>query len=334
MDLYLIKLYERLLESYLKQPKEDYLYSAQQLAKWLIQERVPPEEVLGVHISALKKLVPRLSDKVKASFDLLIEVMIGYGVAYQETERLVQRQRELENEIEVAVGLQQRLLPMGPPPLEGVDIGVISVASKQMSGDYYNFVDHGQKSLGVAVSDIIGKGVPAALCMSMIKYAMDRFDEQPLSPSEVLRGLNTVVWRNVDPGMFITMVYGVYDSLNHRFSYATAGHEPGLIWRAAEDRFFDLETKGLVLGIQRDVDYPEFVLELDPNDAVVLFTDGVTECRVNGRFLQRDTLKQLIRDQIHLPAQQAVEAIHQRLYELAGYQMRDDQTILIIKRTE
>ncbi|RAL22044.1 PP2C family protein-serine/threonine phosphatase [Thermoflavimicrobium daqui] len=334
MNIDLQKQYEKLLTSYIQDTREDHLYGAQQLSKWILQQRVPPEEVVSIHIATIKNLLPDLPNEVKISFDFLIEVMIGYGVAYQDRDHLVNRQRELEDEIEVAVRMQQTLLPKSPPPLEGVDIGVLSVAANRMSGDYYNFVDHGQGSLGIAISDIIGKGIPAALCMSMIKYSMDRFDDQPLSPSEVLRGLNTVVERNVDSSMFITMVYGVYDSLNHHFRYATAGHEPGLVYKASDGEFHDLETQGLVLGVAKDVDYPEYTIELSLGDAIILFSDGVTECKVDGKFLQREQLKQIICEYLELPAQQAVEAIYQRLFEMTKYSMKDDQTIMIIKRVE
>lgn len=337
MDIHLKKLYEKLLASYVSSKKEDHLYSVQQLSKWFLEKRIPPDEVLNIHVGAMKSLFPDLPDEIKASFDLLIEIMIGYGISYREKEKLVNRQRELENEIEVAVGMQQTLLPPAPPALQGVDIGVISVAAKQMSGDYYNFVDHGSGALGVAIADIIGKGIPAALCMSMIKYAMDRLDGPPftpLSPSEILRDLNTVVERNVDPSMFITMVYGVYDSMNHHFRYATAGHEPGLFYCSETDKFSDLEAKGLVLGVSREVKYPEYKLQLSPQDAIVLFSDGVTECKVDGQFIERDTLKKIIRNNIHLPAQEAVEAIHQTLYDMCDYKIRDDQTIVILKRVE
>ncbi|WP_124726469.1 PP2C family protein-serine/threonine phosphatase [Staphylospora marina] len=334
MDDRLRRYYEKLLASHMKDPREDHLYSAGQLSKWFMEKRIPPEEVINLHISTVRKLVPDLPPEVTHSFNLLLEVMVGYGLAYRDREHLMDLHRELENEIEVAVGMQQTLLPSAPPDPPGLEIGVLSVAARQMNGDYYNFVDHGNGLLGVAVADIIGKGIPAALCMSMIKYAMDRYDDQALSPSEILRGLNTVVERNVDPSMFITMIYGVYDTLNHEFRYATAGHEPGLHYSAAEDGFRDLETKGLILGVLRHVDYPEFTVRLDPGDAIILFSDGVTECRLeNGDFLERDTLIAVIREQIDLPAQQAVEAIHQRLYEMSGYRIRDDQTILLIKRS-
>lgn len=332
MNKDLQKEYEQLLASYINEPKEDLLYGAQQLNKWIMEQKVPPEEVVSLHIGTLKKLIPNLPPNVKDSFDFLIEVMIGYGIQYRDASNLASRQRELETEIEVAVNLQNTLLPDLPPPLDGLDLGVISVASKQMSGDYYNFVQHGNGILGVAIADIIGKGIPAALCMSMIKYAMDRLDNQPPSPSEILQGLNTVVERNILPNMFITMVYGVYDSLNHTFRYATAGHEPGFLYRASTQQFEDMETQGLVLGVVPYVNYPEFQIDLEEGDAIILLTDGVTESRIDGKMLERDDVRALIKEVLHLPAQEVAKAIYERIFELSGYQMQDDQTIMVIKR--
>lgn len=322
--------YEDLLSSYISEPKENHLYGAQRLSKWIMEQKIPPEEIVSFHFHILKKLFPELPPELKSSFDFLLEVMVGYGVQYQDTENIVNRQKELQYELEVAAGMQQTLLPSPPTPLPGMEIGVWSAAAKQMSGDYYNFV-HYENSLGIAIADIIGKGIPAALCMSMIKYSMDRM-EQPLSPSEVLRGLNTVVERNVDPSMFITMIYGVYDSSKHCFRFASAGHEPGLFYQASEDKFTELEAKGLVLGVSREAEYEEKEISLQEGDAIILFSDGVTECKVNGEFLKREQLIELIRANLHLPAQQAVQAIYEKLLEMTGYHLQDDQTTLIIKR--
>lgn len=322
--------YEKLLTAYVKEPTEKHLYGAQSLKKYILEERNPPEEVVSFHLHTMKKLFPDLPSEVKASFDFLLEIMVGYGIQYQDTENLVNRQKELDHEIDVAVDMQQTFLPDQPPTLAGVDIGVWSKAAKKMSGDYYNFVDYGN-SLGIAIADIIGKGIPAALCMSMIKYSMDRM-EQPLSPSVVLRDLNNIVERNVTPGMFITMVYGVYDSTSHHFRYSTAGHEPGLYFCSDRNQFEELEAKGLVLGVSRDVTFEEKEIHLDQGDAIVLFSDGVTECRIDGEFLERDKLIELIRSHLHLPAQEAVQAIYDQLLEWTGYQLQDDQTLLMIKR--
>ena len=87
-----------------------------------------------------------------------------------------------------------------------------------------------------------------------------------------------------------------------------------------------------MLGVTEGVAYEEYGLDLAPGDTVILFSDGVTEARIDGHFLGREPLKELIRSSLHLPAQQAVEAIHQNLYERAHYRLKDDQTILLLRR--
>ncbi|MCS1352138.1 PP2C family protein-serine/threonine phosphatase [Mechercharimyces sp. CAU 1602] len=332
MDKNFKQQYVEILHSYLKEQKEDHLYAVGQLGKWMLEDFLPPEEIVGFHLAGLKEWIEDLPVDVNLSFDVLIEIMVRYGIAYREHEMLVTRQQELESEIEVAVGMQQTLLPDGAPDFPGLDIGTISVPAHRMSGDYYNFVLHEDGTLGVALSDIIGKGIPAALCMSMIKYAMDGLDEESPSPSEILRHINAVVERNVDSSMFITMVYGLYNEQTHRFRYATAGHEPGFYYCAAEKRFYDMTTRGLVLGVSRHVHYQEYSLDLAPGDAIILFSDGVTECRIDEQFLGRDRLREILENHLDSTAQETVDATFQYLYEKANYELRDDQTILMLRR--
>ncbi|SDX33620.1 sigma-B regulation protein RsbU (phosphoserine phosphatase) [Marininema mesophilum] len=330
----LFQQYQELITSYLNEKREDTLYAAQQMSKWMMEQKIPPEEMVSVHAEVLKEYLPDLPQEVGDSFNILLEMMIGYGIALRKHESLVHRQKELEYEIEVAVGMQQTLLPDHPPRMHGLDVGVISVPAHRMSGDYYNFVDHGYGSLGVALADIIGKGIPAALCMSMIKYAMDQLDHPTGGSTGVLERLNSVVERNVDVSMFITMVYGVYEREKHVFRYATAGHEPGFIFREKDNSFEDMRTRGLVLGVAKEITYEEFTVKLEPGDAVVLFSDGVTEARLEGEFLGRERFKDLVRAHMHLPVQEAVEAMYQNLYEKANYELKDDQTIMILRRSK
>ena len=121
------KQYEDLLSDYLKNKREDLLYAAQQLSKWMIEQRISPEEIVSLHVAVIKKMVPDVPQAIVDSFDMLIEIMMGYGIAYKEHESLIHRQQELEYEIEVAVGMQQTLLPETLPTFPGIDIGVISV---------------------------------------------------------------------------------------------------------------------------------------------------------------------------------------------------------------
>ncbi|EIT87429.1 indirect positive regulator of sigma-B activity [Fictibacillus macauensis ZFHKF-1] len=327
----IIDRYKDLLKTYLKGKSETALYKGQQFSRKLIEQQISPDDVLSDHVSVLHELFPDMSEELKDSFDFLLEVMIGYGFAYREHQSLRTRQRQLESEIEVAASMQQTLLMSDVPTVDGLDIGVKSVPAKKMNGDYFNFVkDH--KSVSIAVADIIGKGIPAALCMSMIKYAMDSLPEQRMQPNLLLENLNRVVEQNVHPNMFITMLYGLYDTDLHEFYYAGAGHEPGFFYRASEDRFEDMFAKGLVLGVSRQTRYKEYQLRVNLGDMIILLSDGVTECRTSKGFIERDEIVDLIRAHMHKPAQEVVESVFNELERLQEFELRDDFTLIILKR--
>ncbi|MCM3761683.1 PP2C family protein-serine/threonine phosphatase [Alkalihalobacillus oceani] len=324
--------YKHILETFLHHKTEQGLYQAQQFSKLLLEHQISPEEFVSIHRGVLEELFPTVPDKVIDSFDLLLEVMMGYGLAYREHQSLRSRQRELESEIDVAANMQQTLLPAAIPDIDSLDIGVISVPANKMSGDYYHYIldDHG--CLGVAIADIIGKGVPAALCMSMIKYAMDSLPEQRLQPGALLENLNRVVEQNVDDSMFITMMYGSYDPGTHEFCYSGAGHEPGFFYHADRDEFQELQAKGLVLGVSRKTKFTEYQLQVQKGDFIIFLSDGVTECRVGDHFIERSEIISLIRKYMHLSAQQLVDNVYQELVKLQGFILRDDFTLMIIRR--
>lgn len=220
--------YKRILKDFLENKSEQSLYEAQKVSKFLLEQKISPEEFVSIHFKVLTEMLPQLDEQVQDSFVLLLEVMMGYGLAYQEHQVLRNRQQELESEIDVAASMQQTLLPQEKPETEFLDVGVVCKPAKKMSGDYYHYVHEDDKGLGMAIADIIGKGVPAALCMSMIKYAMDSLpSEQQLQPSLLLENLNRVVAQNVGDSMFITMMYGYYNRTTGDFHYSGAGHEPG-----------------------------------------------------------------------------------------------------------
>ncbi|WP_157404709.1 PP2C family protein-serine/threonine phosphatase [Shouchella shacheensis] len=333
IDQKLQRSYKRILTSFLESQSEETLYEAQKISKFLLEQQVSPEVFVSIHFNLLMDLMPEMSKEVQDSFDVLLEVMMGYGLAYQEHQILRSRQKELESEIEVASSMQQTLLPQEKPTTEYLDVGVVCVPAKKMSGDYYHYVHEDEQGLGMALADIIGKGVPAALCMSMIKYAMDSLpSEQQLKPGLLLENLNRVVEQNVDDSMFITMMYGYYNRNTSDFHYSGAGHEPGFFYDAKEDRFEELRAKGLVLGVSRKTTYEEYTKHLKKNDFVVLLSDGVTECRVNDGFITREEISSLIRTYIHLSAQEIVDNVYNDLMKMQDFILHDDFTLIILRR--
>lgn len=324
--------YVQILRDYLGGQGEDQLYGAQQLGKWLLSRDVSPEELTDLHGRALEKL-GEVPEFVRSSFSILTEVMIEYGNAHRSMTSWRSRHRQLQSEITVASAMQQTLLPQEIPAYPEVEIGLVSVAAKQISGDYYNFIAHDNQLFSLAIADITGKGIPAAMCMSMLKYAMDSLGEIRLGPDEMLRHLNRVVERNIDPSMFVTMQFGCYDTQSHCFRYAVAGHEPGFLYRTEEGRFYDLEGQGVALGVKADSQYEEREVHLNIGDFLILLTDGVTERKIGRYYIQREELVSHLHGEVGAPAQAMAHSLYSRLLLLSQFELPDDYTMIVLRRT-
>lgn len=324
-------LYKDILGNYIQTQNEQILYQGQKLSRKSLENEISPEDIVSIHKEVIEEIYSDIPEKVLHSLDFLLEVMISYGLALREHQTLKNKQRELRSEIEVAANVQQTLLGTKVPASSTLEIGAISVPAKQMNGDYFHFVEEEHGGLSIAIADVIGKGIPAAMCMSMIKYAMDSLPDSRKNPSYVLENLNNIVERNVDPSMFITMFYGSYNPETNLFDYASAGHEPGFYYDAKADSFEDLEAKGLVLGVDRHVKYLQYEQQLSKDDMIVLLTDGVTECRTEEGFIERLDIIKLIRKYMHLSPQQIVESVYKELEKLQHFQLRDDFTLIILK---
>ena len=324
--------YKNLLLNFIETNDEEVLYKAEKLSKSSIKNNISPDEIVNIHYQAMNDLFPYLNKEIKDSFYFLIETMISYGLAHQEYQVLREKQIELRSEIEIAANMQNTLLRTTVPKYPALDIGAKTIPAKIMNGDYYHFVQDNENNIGVAIADVSGKGIPAAFCMSMIKYAMESFLVNRMYPEHILEMLNRIVNRNVDPGMFVTMFYGLYDVVNNQFHYSTAGHEPGLIYRYETKQFEDIEAKGLLLGVEKDVQYERYSTELNEGDLIILFTDGVTECRVGDRFVTREEVLDVIVEHIHLKAEEIVENVYKHFERLQNFDLLDDFTMIIIKR--
>ncbi|WDL89630.1 PP2C family protein-serine/threonine phosphatase [Priestia aryabhattai] len=324
-------LYKDILGNYIQTQNEQILYQGQKLSRKSLENEISPEDIVSIHKEVIEEIYSDIPEKVLHSLDFLLEVMISYGLALREHQTLKNKQRELRSEIEVAANVQQTLLGTKVPASSTLEIGAISVPAKQMNGDYFHFVEEEHGGLSIAIADVIGKGIPAAMCMSMIKYAMDSLPDSRKNPSYVLENLNNIVERNVDPSMFITMFYGSYNPETNLFDYASAGHEPGFYYDAKADSFEDLEAKGLVLGVDRHVKYLQYEQQLSKDDMIVLLTDGVTECRTEEGFIERLDIIKLIRKYMHLSPQEIVESVYKELEKLQHFQLRDDFTLIILK---
>ncbi|MCT1902862.1 PP2C family protein-serine/threonine phosphatase [Oceanobacillus sojae] len=324
--------YQELLRKYINTQDEKALYDLELISKAFIKKNILPEELINLHIQAMENIYPQLMNEYKISMEFLLEATVFYGLALQEVDYLRQEKNVLTAEISVAANMQKTLLGTQKPERNGVDIGVISVPAHQMNGDYHHFTVGSNGTIGIAIADVIGKGIPAALCMSMIKYAIDSYPEATMSPNKVLENLNRVVERNIDSSMFITMCYAHYLPKESKLKLSSAGHEPGYIYRAETGEFEEISTKGIVLGVMPDAEYREYELDIDKDDLIIFLTDGVSECRDGDRFIETEELLEVIRKYIDLPAQELVDNVYQYFEKLQDFQLRDDFTLIVLRK--
>lgn len=192
-------------------------------------------------------------------------------------------QERLHQELQVAQQIQQKLLPKQLPEIPGYSFGALYRAAKEVGGDYYDVLRVGKDHLGLAVADVCGKGVPAALLMSVARSMLRTVAPGESSPLKVARELNRLLVADLSRGLFITLFYAVINVKNRTMTYTSAGHNPVLVWQAQRSRCVQLELRPpcLPLGVDGTGLFnrlaQEQTITLKPGDAVILYTDGLTE---------------------------------------------------------
>lgn len=192
-------------------------------------------------------------------------------------------QEKIKKELQVAHQIQQMLLPKCTPEIGGWSFASLYRAAKEVGGDYYDFIRLDRDRLAVALADVCGKGVPAALLMSVARSMLRSIAASQHSPVQVARELNRLIHQDLRAGLFITLFYAVIDVTKRTLTYTSAGHNPGLLLRtgAKQAELLALDPPCLPLGLDRDKIFDRLAQEkkiaLKPDDIVVLYTDGVTE---------------------------------------------------------
>ena len=324
--------YKQLIdESLLTQNKQQFLKKCNDFTDEVIKKDILPEDIVNIHKSYVTSLNLD-KEQIFDTLDVLQEVVKGFGYSYRDYQKLVDKMQFHDKEIDLASRLQQTMLKTDIPQFDSIQIGVISVAAQKVSGDYFNLIDHRDGTMSFAIADVIGKGIPAALAMSMIKFGMDSYGHSQL-PSDGLKRLNRVVEKNLNQNMFVTMFYGLYEEMNHLLYCSSAGHEPGYIYRAETETFEEIEVRGRVLGVSQHTRYTQQEIPIHLDDLVIIFTDGVTEARyTDGEFIAKNTLLNLIRKYKHMHPQDIVQILYEAILKIQNPNKRDDMTIMIIKR--
>jgi len=208
----------------------------------------------------------------------LLKAVAAQAAAAIENARLLSARIEaeaLEKQVAMAVQVQQRMVPQRAPEVPGIELASAYVPCHGLGGDLYDFIELPQNNLGLVVADVSGKGVPASLTMASVRAALRAHVDNIYYLYEVVRRVNLMTCRDTKPGEFVTLFYGVLDTVTKRLTYCNAGHPPPLLLR--EWRITELSSSNLVLGIDPNESYEQRIAELQNGDVLLLYTDGLTD---------------------------------------------------------
>jgi sigma-B regulation protein RsbU (phosphoserine phosphatase) len=206
------------------------------------------------------------------------------------------RDRLMQFHLDVAGRIQRQLLPASPPELPSFAFALAYHPLERVSGDYYDFAMLSSGRLGILLADASGHSVPAAFVSVMAKTAFHAYAQGIESPAAVLSTMNERLSNLMEAEHFITMFYGVLDRHSLRLAYALAGH-PRPLWHQKTNRHVQaLDAEGPAIGLMPEAVFEERSVQLSPGDLVLLYTDGVTECRnANGEQFGQQRLEAFLR---------------------------------------
>lgn len=244
----------------------------------------------------------------------------------------VVEKRVMEEELNIARAIQLNLLPSVPPELDRYEVSALSDSSKQVGGDYYDFLHRGN-FLAVAVADVSGKGVPASLLMASLQASLRSNMDRMERPVELVGRLNVMMCDAATEDKFATLFYGCLDMERDVLSYTNAGHVfPSLL--RGSGRVETLDYSGLILGVVPEFQYEHLTVRFDAGDTLVVVSDGVTEAANEvGEFFGEGGLAALLGTLRGGSAREVRDAIVEGVKVFAGSRgAGDDLTILVLRR--
>ena len=271
-------------------------------------------------------------EDLRVTIDRTLRNMAEWREALESRDQLV----ALQNELDVARGMQQSILPTRFPQDPGYTVYGKMQAARNVGGDFFDVIQLNDGRIGLAVADVSDKGVPAALFMMSSRTLLKGAAIGLAFPGEVLREVNDLLLEDNEGTMFVTVLYAVYDPSNRKLTYANGGHNSPLVVHADGVSALLPLTDGIALGIVPGLPYQQNTVTLSPGDTVIFYTDGVTEA-MNGEEEQfgLDPLSEFFQANPPQDPEQATATVFEAVNAFAGdTPQSDDITCLVLYCSE
>jgi len=296
------------------------------------------------------------------SSDQLADLAHSFNSMTASIEKLIQEQKEkqrLENELTIAQEVQAQLFPRQTTELESLEVHGFCRPARTVSGDYYDFLAASSHKLILAVGDISGKGISAALLMATIHSAVRAYSVESLpqmrepvavgavagagrmmatwpegievSPGALLALLNHQLYESTPPEKYATLFLGIYDGRTHRLTYSNGGHLPPILI-AKDGSVRRLEVGGTVVGLFDNLTYQEASVEMHPSEIFLAYSDGVTEPENDFGEFGEERLIDLVRTNRRLPLPQISQIVTTAVADWIGDKEQPDDVTLVLAR--
>ena len=243
--------------------------------------------------------------------------------------------REIEREVEIAGGIQKNLFPKELPADSRLSISAQTIPARGVSGDYYDIIQlPGDNRLGILVCDVAGKGIPASLVMVMIRTILHLIAGETRSASDFVSFINRGVAGNVGIERFATLSFLILDPLNGSAEYCNAAHHPLLVYQPSSASFRQIDSEGVPVGIDAAWNYPQTSFQIEKNDLLIFYTDGITEAmNAHDQQFGFERLKKVIENNSGLPPADLKQEIFASIDEFVGEaSQHDDETLIIVQK--
>ncbi len=276
----------------------------------------------------------------------LVADLTGVALENEVLQQDRRRHERLDRQLSIGAEVQSQLLPDHCPVIDGVELAALCRPAFQVGGDYYDFIPTQPQLTGhrreqapwaLVMGDVMGKGVPAGLLMTLLRGMLRAEVLSGLPPDRILHDLNQLAQEDLAHShRFVTLFYSDYDPRTRLLRYANAAHNPPLVWRRQAGRVERLDTPGLLIGLQSDAEYGCGELQLEPGDVILYYTDGVTEASgFSGERFDEERLVKAFQGACLAAheAQAILDRLFERLDRFVGSDRRleDDASMVVLK---
>lgn len=278
----------------------------------------------------------------------LVADQTSVAIANHELTVELRAKERQDRELEIASEIQQRLLPRKCPQINGVELAATCKTANLVGGDYYDFIpanhdrleeNNAQANSGpwsIVIGDVMGKGVPAGLIMTMTRGMLRAEVLNRNSPAQIMEHLNRVMYADLDnSNRFVTLFYSEYNPLTGILSYTNAAHNPPLLWQSETKTIRRLDTKGMLVGLDAHSEYEDAQIQLFPGDTIIYYTDGVTDAvnQYGDRFDEENLHECFTWACENCPSSQTIlDYLFDRVLQFIGENRNiDDMTLVVMQ---